>query len=198
MEEIVAVARPDNVDPGLGDTQDPSQVVGVAPVQHDKGVVAGATRAGLVGKFGDERHLAQPGGVALGHHRGVGGDVLEQRRHEPDVVGVDDVGIEGADDGLQVVAPAGSVALDLPFGHGAEDGARVGHDIAHPGHGKRQPAPAEDEGVDALGAEAADLGCEVVLRHPDHHPLLPTHGGGVSHHGVESDSAAGQRRSLGK
>ena len=78
MEEIVAVARPDDVDSVLGDAEDSAEIAGVAPVKNDKGVVAGAAGADLVGETGDELHLPQTGGVALGHHRCAGSEILER------------------------------------------------------------------------------------------------------------------------
>ncbi len=79
VKEIVAVTRADEVDTLVGDRERPGEVSGMAPVKNDKRVVAGAAGADLVGEIGDQDHLAQAGGVALGHHRRVGGEVLEQR-----------------------------------------------------------------------------------------------------------------------
>ena len=94
---------------------------------------------------------------------------------------------------------AGPVALDLAVGHGAEDGARIGHDIAHPGHRER-----------AGGRSPKTSGWMWSATSP------PTSGGGssagtptttrcsqpadrsVPDDGVEGDAAAGQGRSLGE
>ena len=59
------------------------------------------------GEVRAQLHLAETGGVALGDHRHVRGDVLDQRAEDPHVVRVDHVGAVPFDHLVQQLAQLG-------------------------------------------------------------------------------------------
>ena len=55
---------------------------------------------------------------------------------------------------------------------------------------------AEFQGVNPAVIEPADRRESLTFRGPDHHPLFPTGVAGATHHRVEGDAAARERRTL--
>jgi hypothetical protein len=164
----------------------------VVALEHEEGVVACDAGSNPVRQMGAEDHLAEAGGVALGGDRHLGSDVLEQRRHQPHVVRLDQLRLEGGDERSQVRDP-GLAVQRQPLGPEVrEPAARIGHDVAHPGQREVERRRAEVQGVDPVAGQAAHLRIGVVSRCGHRDSLIVAGRGPAADHGVQSDAAAGE------
>ena len=198
VKEIFSKSGADDMDAGRVYTEPFLKLLRVTGVEDDVGVVTRATRTDVVCEVGAELHLAEAGGVAVGDDRGLGREVLEQGRHQPHMVGVDEVGLEIVENRLQVSGPGAAVGIDLLVAELREPGARIRHDVAHPGNREVERRRPERQRMDTLGREPPDLRCGIVSGHADDGALRVSGHPGMSDKCIEGDAAAGQRRSLGE
>ena len=192
MIPSIPVAGTDLVNAVAADSQALLELVGVATVEDRKGVNTRAPSTHLIGEMRAELHLADAGGVALGQDRGVRRDVLDRGRHQPQMVRVNHVGSEVREKRPQVIGPCTPVYPHLVVCECRETGARVGHDVTHPGHCEIERRSTECERIDLIWVQATDRGPRVIDRHTDDHPLLVAGIGGMPDHRLEGDAAAGQ------
>ena len=165
-------------------------------VQGDETFIARDASAHRCGEQRAQLHLSKAGGMAVGHDREIGGHVLDQRPHDPQVVSVHDLGSKVFDGSSELISEGRTVELELLGGHGREARAGVRHHVTHARHRERELVRAEVHSVDLVWRESADKDFAIIDRDTDDRPLLPAAGFGFAHERVECDSAASARGSL--
>jgi hypothetical protein len=174
MEEIISEAGANHMGPRWIDTETFHELPRVTAVEDDEPVVARYSRADLFGEVGTEFHLPEAGCMTVTDNPSAGGDVFEQCRHYPQVVGVDEVRPKCGNDRPQMFDPRMAVGGDSALIQRRKPGARVGHDVTHSRDWKIERRFAERKRVNLFGLQPTDGGFRVVGRHSDRDALLPS------------------------
>jgi len=136
MEEVIPESGTNHMNPFGFDAETLHELLGMTAVEDEESVVAPCSRAHLVGEVGAKFHLPEAGCVAVADNSSARGDILEQRRNDPQVVGVDEMRSKSANNRPQMLDPCPAVGVDAALVERGKPGARVGHDVAHPGDRK--------------------------------------------------------------
>jgi hypothetical protein len=134
VEEVVPESGTNHMSPFGVDAETLHELLGMTAVEDEETVVTPCSRAYLVGEVGAKFHLPEAGCVTVADNPSAGGDILEQRRNDPQVVRVDEMRSKRANNRPQMLDPGSTVGVDTVLAERGEPGARVGHDVAHSGN----------------------------------------------------------------
>ena len=157
VEQVLAISRAHHLNATFCNSEPAAEPFAVPAVEDQESFVARAAGNDSTDELGAQLHLPQPGRVTVGDDRGLGCEVLDQGRHQPHVVGVDEIGFEVVEDRPQVFGPGTTVGIDLCAGEPREPGARIRHDVTHAGNREVERRCSEHEGVDPVTAQTTNL-----------------------------------------
>jgi hypothetical protein len=135
--------------------------------------------------------------MAVSRHGRIRQDVLDQGTDDPDVVRLNEVGLEILGHGGDVLAPGFPVTLQLAGCESRENAAGIRHHVAHAGQGKIRTVPLEHQGVNVLVRQVVHGGMGVRGHGSHDHALFPPGGRGETNGGLQGHATAGQGWALG-